>query len=116
MIRSLRQKLLIFILPLCLIPLIGISFTITRSVQGGEVVPTTVDLARSERMIVTEIPSHIQKLKAKNPDLAMAWRRKTRAVFAHYLASGYRVVGLMLAFDEAGPLTRSFYCLEKLEA
>jgi len=45
----------------------------------------------ADATVEVEIPADIQSLKAQDPDIARAWRRKTREAFEHYLALGYTV-------------------------
>ncbi len=54
----------------------------------------------SDRLSVA-IPSNIQALKGRDPDLAREWREATRPVLVHYLARGWEVRGLRR--DEAAP-------------
>ena len=54
-----------------------------------------------------EIPHDIQRLKARDPDTAAAWRQTTRRALTHYLDGGYQVL-------HVEPLTaerRVFYLL-----
>jgi predicted GNAT superfamily acetyltransferase len=52
--------------------------------------------ARTPRLLV-EIPTGFADLQTEDPALALEWRLSTRAIFQHYLSSGYRVVDFLLS-------------------
>ena len=61
----------------------------------GLVRPGTPDLGnRSDRLLVA-IPADIVEIMDRSMDVAMQWRRATRAVFMHYLNEGYEVRELL---------------------
>lgn len=79
--------------------------------QQEVLVPLDADLLRTEETLLAEIPSDIQELKRKDPEVAERWRQVTRKVFQHYLEAGYAITGL-LRRDEEGK-TRTSYVLRK---
>jgi predicted GNAT superfamily acetyltransferase len=59
-----------------------------------------VDLSLTARRLLVQIPMGFTEMLAENPELALAWRICTRAIFTTYFARGYRAVDFML--DRAG--------------
>jgi len=55
-----------------------------------------VDLTRTDRRLVVEIPAGFAEMMQQAPDRALAWRLVTREVFTAYFARGYRVVDFSL--------------------
>jgi predicted GNAT superfamily acetyltransferase len=72
-------------------------------------------LSYVEQFLAVEIPTDIQQLKKRDPELARRWRNSTRLVFRHYLYQGYRVVGFATSSGKEASAARGFYCLEKAE-
>lgn len=64
------------------------------------------DEARGE-VILVEIPAKLDRLRARDPDLARDWRLKTRDVFEHLFEAGHVITGFV---HEGG---RSFHLLER---
>jgi predicted GNAT superfamily acetyltransferase len=54
------------------------------------------DLARTERRLSVEIPLAFTGMQQERPQLALEWRRATRAIFTAYFARGYRAVDFTL--------------------
>lgn len=75
-------------------------------VNEGRAMP---DVYPDAPRVAVEIPAAIQRVKSERPEEAAQWRESTRGAFEHYLARGYRVMGL----DRAGDRPR--YVLEKTE-
>ncbi|MFS0575640.1 GNAT family N-acetyltransferase [Sporosarcina sp. 179-K 3D1 HS] len=70
-------------------------FEVGETEKGNPVLridENNLDLARSG--IEVPIPQHFQLIKGSEPELAMDWRRKTRAIFQQLFAEGYAVVGV----------------------
>ena len=59
-------------------------------------------------LVLLEIPSDFQALKARDPDLALAWRLHTRAFFTGLFEAGYLVTDFVYL---KGTHSRSFYVL-----
>ncbi len=68
------------------------------AMENGRLLPT----------VLVEIPADFLALKATRPDLALAWRLHTRALFEELFANGYLVTGFI---HESGTPPRSFYVL-----
>ena len=58
--------------------------------------PGNADLEQENRRLRVEIPATFSPIQRDRPDLARAWRERTRSVFATYLPRGYRVVDFWL--------------------
>jgi predicted GNAT superfamily acetyltransferase len=59
---------------------------------GDIVAPGDADLERSDGRLRVEIPAEFAPIQRNHPELARAWRERTRAVFTSYLPCGYRIV------------------------
>jgi predicted GNAT superfamily acetyltransferase len=59
-----------------------------------------VDLSLESRRLQIHIPMGFTDMLARNPELALAWRICTRAIFTTYFDRGYKVVDFML--DRSG--------------
>ena len=55
-----------------------------------------VDLALEARRVIVEIPMGFANMLSQAPDLALAWRMSTRAIFTTYFGRGYRAVDFFL--------------------
>jgi predicted GNAT superfamily acetyltransferase len=55
-----------------------------------------VDLSLDARRLVVDIPMGFTEMLARAPDLALAWRICTRAIFTTYFDRGYRAVDFLL--------------------
>jgi len=55
-----------------------------------------VDLSLDARRLLVHIPMGFTDMLAKNPELALAWRICTRAIFTTYFDRGYKAVDFML--------------------
>jgi predicted GNAT superfamily acetyltransferase len=55
-----------------------------------------VDLSLEARRLLVHIPMGFTDMLARNPELALAWRICTRAIFTTYFDRGYRAVDFML--------------------
>jgi len=55
-----------------------------------------VDLSLDARRLLVHIPMGFTDMLAKSPELALAWRVCTRAIFTTYFDRGYRAVDFML--------------------
>jgi predicted GNAT superfamily acetyltransferase len=55
-----------------------------------------VDLSLDARRLLVEIPIGFTDMLARNPELALAWRVCTRAIFTTYFDRGYKAVDFML--------------------
>jgi predicted GNAT superfamily acetyltransferase len=70
-------------------------------VKGGE-------QGRSEALLLVEIPSDFQSLRAVEPALALEWRLHSRSIFEDLFSQGYMVVDIV---HLPGTFSRSFYLL-----
>jgi predicted GNAT superfamily acetyltransferase len=55
-----------------------------------------VDLSLAARRLLVHIPMGFTGMLARNPELALAWRVCTRAIFTTYFDRGYKAVDFML--------------------
>lgn len=55
-----------------------------------------VDLSLDVRRLTVQIPVGFTDMLSRKPDLALAWRLRTREIFTTYFARGYRVVDFCL--------------------
>jgi predicted GNAT superfamily acetyltransferase len=70
-----------------------------------------LEFAHSDNnLLLVEIPSDIQALKAADLALARQWRQHTRQLFEHYFAANYAVTDFVFQPEENGR-SRSFYLL-----
>ncbi len=74
---------------------------VNRVALAGEWLESVdVDLSRDARRLVVDIPMGFTEMLTGNPELAVAWRICTRAIFTTYFDRGYRAVDFTL--DRAG--------------
>lgn len=64
----------------------------------------------STRFVLVEIPDSIQLIKQQDLDLAVAWRRSTRALFEHYFAANY-VLTDFVRFEDSSGIPHNYYVL-----
>src|SRR5262249_22432695 len=70
---------------------------VNRLAPAGEWLESVdVDLSVDARRLLVHIPMGFTEMLAVNPELALAWRICTRAIFTTYFARGYKVVDFML--------------------
>ncbi|HEV3140702.1 MAG TPA: hypothetical protein VGY57_09315 [Vicinamibacterales bacterium] len=70
---------------------------INRTGAAGDWIETVdVDLSLDATRLAIEIPIGFTDMLGRAPDLAMAWRVCTRAMFTTYFARGYRAVDFLL--------------------
>jgi predicted GNAT superfamily acetyltransferase len=62
------------------------------------------------RFVLVEIPDSIQLIKQQDMDLAVTWRRTTRALFEHYFAANY-VVTDFVRFEDSEGFAHNYYVL-----
>jgi len=55
-----------------------------------------VDLSIDARRLLVHIPMGFTEMLTRNPELALAWRICTRAIFTTYFARGYKAVDFVL--------------------
>ena len=68
-----------------------------RTAPSGEWLESVdVDLSLDARRLVVEIPMGFTDMLARAPELALAWRICTRAIFTTYFDRGYRAVDFSL--------------------
>jgi predicted GNAT superfamily acetyltransferase len=70
-----------------------------------------VDLSLDARRLLVHIPMGFTDMLARNPELALAWRICTRAIFTTYFDRGYKAVDFLL--DRAG--RKGTYLLARAE-
>ncbi len=66
------------------------------AVAGDWLESVDVDLSLDARRLVVDIPTGFTEMLARAPDLALAWRICTRAIFTTYFDRGYRAVDFLL--------------------
>jgi predicted GNAT superfamily acetyltransferase len=70
---------------------------INRTAASGEWLESVdVDLSLDARRLLVEIPMGFTDMLARVPELALAWRICTRAIFTTYFDRGYRAVDFTL--------------------
>jgi predicted GNAT superfamily acetyltransferase len=70
---------------------------VNRTESAGEWLESVdVDLSLAARRLLVEIPMGFTDMLSRAPELALAWRICTRAIFTTYFARGYRVVEFFL--------------------
>jgi predicted GNAT superfamily acetyltransferase len=78
---------------------IGLADTeqVNRTAPSGEWLESVdVDLSLGARRLLVEIPMGFTDMLSRGPELALAWRICTRAIFTTYFARGYRAVDFIL--------------------
>jgi len=66
---------------------------VNRTAASGEWLESVdVDLSLEARRLAVEIPMGFTDMLSREPDLALAWRVCTRAIFTTYFDRGYRAV------------------------
>jgi predicted GNAT superfamily acetyltransferase len=85
-----------------------VPFALSADVTGRWPRPGEPDLTLDNAAMRVAIPSDVGALMQEDPQLAVAWRRATRAAFAHYIARGYEVQ----EFERGGAV--SAYLLAKI--
>ena len=71
---------------------------VNRTATSGEWLESVdVDLSLDARRLLVEIPMGFTDMLSRAPELALAWRICTRAIFTTYFARGYRAVDFSLA-------------------
>jgi predicted GNAT superfamily acetyltransferase len=70
---------------------------INQTAPSGEWLESVdVDLSLDARRLLVEIPMGFTDMLSRAPELALAWRICTRAIFTTYFARGYRAVDFSL--------------------
>ena len=70
-----------------------VSVCVLEALALGDVVaPGDTDLKQNAGRLRVEIPAQFAPIQRDHPELAGAWRERTRAVFTCYLPCGYRIV------------------------
>jgi len=70
---------------------------VNKTATNGEWLESVdVDLSLDTRRLSVEIPMGFTEMLARRPDLALAWRICTRAIFTTYFDRGYRAVAFFL--------------------
>jgi len=64
--------------------------------SGGWLESVDVDLSIDARRLLVQIPMGFTEMLGQNPELALAWRICTRAIFTTYFERGYKAVDFML--------------------
>jgi predicted GNAT superfamily acetyltransferase len=73
---------------------------VNRTGPAGEWLESVdVDLSLDARRILVEVPMGFTDMLSRAPDLALAWRICTRAIFTTYFDRGYRAVDFTLDRD-----------------
>jgi predicted GNAT superfamily acetyltransferase len=70
---------------------------VNRTAESGEWLESVdVDLSLDARRLLVEIPTGFTDMLSRAPELALAWRICTRAIFTTYFDRGYRAVDFSL--------------------
>ncbi len=73
---------------------------VNRTMPSGDRLESVdVDLSLDARRLLVEIPMGFTDMLAQAPELALAWRICTRAIFTTYFDRGYQAVDFMLDRD-----------------
>lgn len=72
--------------------LAGVPLVNPTSGEADAITSEPPDLSLTSARVRIAVPTEIQALKARAPDLAADWRAKTRAAFSTYLDRGYSAV------------------------
>jgi len=80
--------------------------------KGLPVPRDSVQPLNDDRTLV-EFPALFQDVKRIDPELALAWRMQTRAIFQTAFASGFTVTDMLY---DRGPTPRAFYVLHRTES
>lgn len=67
-------------------------------------------LGNSKQPIAVPVPAHFQELKAKNHELALEWRLKTREIIQTLFSNGYAAAALVKTENE---LVYHYVCVQK---
>jgi predicted GNAT superfamily acetyltransferase len=70
---------------------------VNRVAENGDWLESVdVDLSLDARRLLVHIPMGFTDMLARNPELALAWRVCTRAIFTTYFDRGYKAVDFLL--------------------
>jgi len=70
---------------------------VNRIAPSGEWLESVdVELSIDTRRLLVQIPTGFTEMLARNPELALAWRICTRAIFTTYFDRGYKAVDFLL--------------------
>lgn len=70
---------------------------VNRVMRNGDWLESVdVDLSSDRRRLLVDIPMGFTDMLSRNPELALAWRICTRAIFTTYFDRGYQAVDFML--------------------
>ena len=76
---------------------VGDASQVNRTARSGQWLESVdVDLSLEARRLLVEIPMGFTEMLARAPELALAWRICTRAIFTTYFDRGYRAVDFIL--------------------
>ena len=99
--------------PLSLDAMLGAGAIVVNEAQfddNGLLIPP-LEFAHSDgNLLLAEIPSDIQAIKAADMTLAKQWRQHTRQLFEHYFAANFAITDFVFQAEENGR-SRSFYLL-----
>ena len=82
--------------------------------KNGFIRPSGITDDIEGNLLLTEIPSNFNKMKAIDSELARTWRAFTREIFMDCFAAGYLVTDFI--YDTSSGLPRCFYVLTNGEA
>lgn len=90
---------------------VGDAVPINRTTRSGDWIETVdVDLSSEAKRLLITVPIGFTDMLARAPELAMAWRICTRAMFTTYFDRGYRAVDFLLDAADG----RGSYLLAKM--
>ena len=70
-----------------------------------------MNLTNPNSLLAIEIPSNIIEYLAKNKNLAIEWRNKTRDSFKNYFSKGYKIFDFVIMKENKS--MRCFHILKK---
>ncbi len=90
----------------------GLIINRTEYDKQGFLAPVEPDLARTDDVLLLEIPADIDGMKISNIEAAHKWRKLIQMTFLHYFKAGYYVNSLQVKRE--GSARRTYYVLEHL--
>ncbi|WP_084820255.1 GNAT family N-acetyltransferase [Mesobacillus campisalis] len=73
----------------------GLKLVIITIIARNLLIPGETDFTLKDDKLLVPVPGNFQEIKKADFSLALAWRNKTREVFAHFLGEGWVVSDLV---------------------
>jgi predicted GNAT superfamily acetyltransferase len=90
----------------------GLRLVIKTIIARNLLIPGETDFTLKDDKLLVPVPGNFQEIKKADFSLALAWRNKTRQVFAHFMGEGWVVSDLVK--DPLVP-NQYLYLLERVE-